>query len=54
MTDTMTDREDVTVPMPSQLNDRIISQLGYGDSRAEWIREAIRQRLAREATDEAE
>lgn len=46
------DRKDVTVPMPESLADEIESQLGYGDSRAGWIREAIRQRLEREQEEE--
>lgn len=41
----MEDRKDVTVPMSADLLDEVNSQLSYGDSRAEWIREAIRQRL---------
>lgn len=47
----MEDRNDVTVPMPAELDDQIKSQLDYGDSRAEWIREAIRQRLEREGVE---
>lgn len=44
----MKDRNDVTVPMPGSLVDAVEDQLGYGDSRAGWIREAIRQRLERD------
>lgn len=47
----MQDRTDVTVPMPSELDDQIKQQLEYGDSRAEWIRRAIRDRLDREGVD---
>jgi len=45
----MEDRKDITVPMPKSLRDEIDGQLEYGDSRSEWIREAIRQRLDRSA-----
>lgn len=44
----MDDRKDVTVPMPRALVDQIDDELDYGDSRAEWIREAVRQRLQRD------
>lgn len=44
----MEDRKDVTVPMPKELVDDIDNELEYGDSRAGWIRDAIRQRLERE------
>jgi len=37
-----------SVGMPKELVDEIEKQLGYGDSKAEWIREACRQRLDRE------
>lgn len=43
----MEDRKDVTVPMPRKLVEQLDGQLGYGDSRAEWIRKAVRQRLER-------
>jgi len=45
----MKDRTDVTVPLPGELNDAIEGELEYGDAKAEWIREAIRQRLQRDA-----
>lgn len=54
MGDSMEDRKDVTVPMPASLVDAIEGQLGYGDSRAGWVREAARQRLAREGKMPAE
>jgi len=44
----MEDRTDITVPLPGDLNDAIESELEYGDAKAEWVREAIRQRLASE------
>lgn len=44
----MEDRKDVTVSLPKNWADEIEGQLGYGDSRSAWIREAVRQRLARE------
>lgn len=37
--------EDVTVTMPEDLVDEIEDQLDYGDSRSEWIRQAIKERL---------
>ena len=48
----MENRKDITVPMPKELRDEIDKQLEYGDSRSEWIRQAIRQRLER--VDESE
>jgi len=47
----MENRKDLTVPMESKLNERIEEQLGYNDSKAAWIREAIKQRLEREGID---
>lgn len=47
-------RKDVTVPMPESLNSAIEDELDYGDSKSQWIREAILQRLEREGTDVAE
>lgn len=44
----MEDRTDITVPLPGDLNDAIEAELEYGDAKAEWVREAIRQRLAAE------
>lgn len=41
-------RSDVTVPMDPELEDQIEAQLGYGDSKAAWIRQAIYERLERE------
>lgn len=41
----MKDRVDVTIPMERDLRDRVDAQLGYGDSRAEWVRETLRARL---------
>lgn len=46
---------EVTVPMESAMDDAIVDQLGYGDSKAEFIREAIRQRLVeKEGVDVSE
>lgn len=42
---------EVSVPMEQEMNDAIEEQLGYGDSKAGWIRDAIRQRLEREGVD---
>ena len=50
----MENRKDITVPMPKELRDEIDKQLEYGDSRSEWIREAIRQRLERVEESENE
>ncbi|MFC4549356.1 MULTISPECIES: ribbon-helix-helix domain-containing protein [Halorussus] len=47
----MENRKDVTVPMPGDMVEKIDGQLGYGDSRAAWIREAVRQRLEQEGHD---
>jgi len=47
----MEDRQDITVGMPKELNDAIHEHLVYGDSKSEWIREAIRQRLNQEDAD---
>ena len=47
----MKDRHDVTVPMEQTLVDEIDGELTYGDSRSEWIRNAIREKLARESAD---
>lgn len=47
----MSGRKDPTVPMSDDMLESIDSRLEYGDSRAEWIREAIRQRLRAEADD---
>jgi metal-responsive CopG/Arc/MetJ family transcriptional regulator len=48
----MENRRDVTVPMPGSLANDIESELEYGNSRAEWIREAARMRLEAERSDE--
>lgn len=47
----MAENKDVTVNMPTDLLADIEDQLSYGDSRSEWIREACRQRLARESDE---
>jgi metal-responsive CopG/Arc/MetJ family transcriptional regulator len=47
----MKDRHDVTVPMEQSLVDETDSELTYGDSRSEWIRNAIREKLAREEAE---
>ena len=47
----MRDRKDLTVPLPRIWRDMIDHQLTYGDSRAGWIREAVRQRFEREGID---
>ena len=40
-------RQDITVPMDETLVERIHDELGYGDSRAEWVRRAVRKELDR-------
>jgi metal-responsive CopG/Arc/MetJ family transcriptional regulator len=47
----MRDRKDVSVAMPKELDEAIIKRLSYGDSKSEWIREAIRQRIEQESDD---
>lgn len=47
----MENRKDVTVPMDEKMVELVDSQLEYGDSRAGWIREAVRQRLEREGVE---
>lgn len=43
--DVVTKTEHPTVSMSADMLERIESELEYGDTRAEWIREAVRQRL---------
>ena len=40
-------RKDITVPMDETLVEEIHGELGYGDSRAEWVRRAVRKELDR-------
>ena len=40
-------RKDITVPMDETLVEEIHDELGYGDSRAEWVRRAVRKELDR-------
>lgn len=49
----MEERKDVTIPMEKALVDDIDGQLTYGDSRSEWVRNAIREKLARERDEAA-
>ena len=44
----MENRKDVTVPIEESMVEEIHEQLDYGDSRAGWIRGAIKQRLIKE------
>jgi Arc/MetJ-type ribon-helix-helix transcriptional regulator len=46
------DNESVTFSMGSGLVEDIESQLDYGDTRSEWIRQAVRERLRREVWDD--
>jgi len=50
----MKDKQEVTVPMPGALHDRIVDELEYGDSKAGWIREAIEMRLEESAAAETD
>lgn len=45
----MQNRKDVTVPMEQDLCNEIDKQLSYKDARSEWIREAVRLKLATES-----
>jgi len=47
----MQDRKDISVCMPGELDAAIKDHLSYGDSKSEWIREAIRQRLNQDDAD---
>ena len=48
-------RKDITVPMDESLVEEIHDELGYGDSRAEWVRRAVRKELDRvKNNDEAD
>ena len=47
----MQDRKDISVCMPGELDAAIKDHLSYGDSKSEWIREAIRQRLSQDDAD---
>jgi len=44
----MEDRQDITCPMPSWTVEEVDKQLEYGDSRAEWVRAAVIEKLERE------
>ena len=50
----MSSRNAPTVPMSDDLLESIDGQLDYGDSRANWIREACKQRLARDSGSETD
>jgi len=45
-------RKPVTTYLDDDLHDEIESQLEYGDSKADWMRVAIRQRLDECDTDD--
>ncbi len=51
---TMENRQDITVPMPGAMKEEITEELEYGDTMAEWIREAIRMRLDAESEESVE
>jgi len=46
--------EEITVPVEPAMNEAIEDQLGYGDSKAGYIREAIAARLREEGVDVSE
>jgi metal-responsive CopG/Arc/MetJ family transcriptional regulator len=48
----MKNKKDVSVNMPEHLNDAVEKQLSYGDSKSEWIRQAIREKIARSDYDD--
>ncbi|WP_256394140.1 hypothetical protein [Natronoarchaeum rubrum] len=50
----MENRQDITVPMPGAMKEEITEELEYGDTMAEWIREAIRMRLDAESEESVE
>jgi len=52
MSQSDTSMDDVTVFLDDGVVDAIEGQLDYGDSRSEWIREAVQQRLANERTEQ--
>lgn len=43
--------ERITISLDEELAERLNDRLEYGDSRSEWVREAIIQRLEREEAD---
>lgn len=43
-----------TIRVPEWMDSQIEAKLGYDDSKAEWIREACRQRVQRERDTEAD
>lgn len=47
----MRDRKDQTVPIPEDWEALIEDELGYGDSKAGWIRDAITQRFEAEGIE---
>lgn len=42
---------EVTVPMSDELHNAMVSQLDYGDTKAGYIRDAVRERLEREGVE---
>jgi len=44
----MSDKVQVTFRIPEDVDDDIEDELEYGDSKAEWVREACEQKLDRE------
>jgi Arc/MetJ-type ribon-helix-helix transcriptional regulator len=46
--------ERITFSMPDEMAQDINAQLSYGDNRSEWIRDAIREKLARDGTEVVE
>lgn len=50
----MVKTDEITVPVEPEMNEAIEGQLGYGDSKAEYIRAAVRERLERDGVDVSE
>lgn len=42
-----------SVSIPDDLLDKVDDELDYGDSRSEWIQEAIREKLERDTDGES-
>ena len=47
----MVKEDEITVPVEPAMNEAIEGQLGYGDSKAGYIRKAITMRLREEGVD---
>jgi len=45
--------ERITFSVPDELAEDINGQLSYGDNRSEWLRDAVREKLARDAESDS-